>query len=58
MVSFDFRFISLLIKDIVEDDGALLNEGRISWLSVNRGSYQGKRLHVVYVYFIPFIRVS
>ena len=34
----------MLVEDIVEDEGALWTEGSILWLSVNRGSYQGKRL--------------
>ena len=36
----------MLIKDIVEDEGALYTEGRILWLYINRGSYQGKRVQV------------
>ena len=41
MVSFDFSVRSILIEEIVEDEGALWTEGLISWISSNRGSSQG-----------------
>ena len=37
----------MFIDEIVEDERALWTEGSISWLSINRGSYQGKRLKIV-----------
>ena len=47
MVSFGFRFRSMLIEYIVEDEGALWTEGSIPWLSINRVSHHGKRVQVV-----------
>ena len=58
MVSFDLNFISMLIKDIAEDGGALWNEGIISWLSINRGSYQVNRVQVVHGNFLPCADIS
>ena len=46
MVSFDLRFRSMLIKDIFEDEVALLSEGSISWISINGDSYQENRVQV------------
>ena len=46
-MSFDLGFRSMLIKEIVEDKGSLWTEGIISWISINRGSSQGKRVQVV-----------
>ena len=53
MVSFDFSFGSMLTEEIVEDEGALWTEGSISWLSMNIGSYQGKRVKSVDGAFFP-----
>ena len=47
MVSFDFSVRSILIEEIVEDEGILWTEGSISWLPTERGSYHGKKEHVV-----------
>ena len=47
MVSFDLSFRSILVKEIVENEGALWTERRISWLSINIGSSKGNRLQVV-----------
>ena len=58
MVSFDFSVISLLTKETVEDEGALWNYGSISWLSVNRISYHGRRVQVVNGHFFPCVGVS
>ena len=58
MVSLDFIFRSMLIEDIVEDERALWSEGSISWLSINIGSYQGKRLHVVDGDFLSCVSVG
>ena len=57
MVSFDLSFRSMLIEDIVEDDGALWTEGIISWLSINRGSYHGKNVQVVNGTFFPCVGI-
>ena len=45
----------MLIKDIFEDEGALWNEGVISWISINRYSYQGNRVQVVDGSFRPCV---
>ena len=58
MVSFDLSFRSMLIEEIVEYEGALWTEGSISWLSNNRGSYHGKKVHVVDCAFLHCISVS
>ena len=47
MVSFDLSFILMLMKDIFEDEGALWTEGRISWISINRDSYQINKVQVI-----------
>ena len=57
MVSFDLSFRSMLIKEIVENEGELWSEVSITWLSINRVSYHGKRLQVVYVALRPFFGV-
>ena len=57
MVSFDLSFISTLIKDFVENEGAHWTEGRISWLTINIGSYQGWRVHVVGEKICPCVRL-
>ena len=44
MVSFDFSVRSILIEEIVENEGALWTEGGISLISINRGSSQGTRV--------------
>ena len=36
----------MLIKEIADNEEALWNEGRISWISINICSYQGKRVQV------------
>ena len=46
MVSFDLSFRSVLIDDIVEDEGSLWTQGIILWISTNRGYYKGKRVQV------------
>ena len=51
MVSFDSIFRSMLIKYIVEEEGALWTEGRISWLSINIGSSKDKRYSLLMVTF-------
>ena len=43
----------MLIEDIVEDEGELWTEGSISWISINRYYYHGKRVQVVYGDFRP-----
>ena len=58
MVSFDLMFRSMLIGNIFEYEGALCTEGSISWLSINRGSYQGKGLQVVHGVFCSCVSVS
>ena len=58
MVSFDLSFRSMLIEEIVEDEGAILTEGRTSWIYINIGSYQGKMVHVVDCAFRPCVGVS
>ena len=55
MVSFDLTFRSMLIKEIVEDEGSLWTEGSISWISINIGSSQDKRVQVVYGAFITCV---
>ena len=57
MVSLDFIFRSILIEEIVEGEGALWADGSISWLSINRGSYCGKRVQVVDSAFLPCVGV-
>ena len=47
MVSFDMSFRPMPIKEIVEEEGALLTEGIISWLSIDRGYSQGNKVQVV-----------
>ena len=47
MVSFDFSFRSMMIEGIVEDAGGLRTKEGISWIFINRGSYQYNRVHVV-----------
>ena len=44
---FDLSFISMLIEEIVEDDGLFWTERGISPLYINRGSYQDKIVKVV-----------
>ena len=39
MISFDWSLRSMLIKDIIEDEGAIWNEGVISLISINIYSY-------------------
>ena len=58
MVSFDLSFISMLIEEIVEDEGAIWTEGRILCLYINRNYYQGNMLQVVYGVFCSCVRVS
>ena len=58
MVPFDLSFRSMLIKEIVEDEGALRTEGSISWISINIGSYRGKSIHVVDGAFHTCVGVS
>ena len=55
MVSFDLSFRSMLIEDIVEDKISLLTGVIFLWLSINRGSYHGKRVQVVDGAFCPFV---
>ena len=47
MVSFDFSFRSMFTNEIVEDEGELSTEVRISWLSIKKQIYQHNRLKVV-----------
>ena len=47
MVSCALRFRSILTEEIVEDEGSTWTEGSISWISINRGSYKFKSVHVV-----------
>ena len=47
----------MLIEEIVEDEGAIWTDRSISWLSVNRGSSQDKRIQVVYGEFFPCVDV-
>ena len=56
-MSFDLGFRSMLIKEIVEDKGSLWTEGIISWISINRGSSQGKRVQIVDSDFFPCVVV-
>ena len=58
MVSFDFSFRSMLIEEIVKDEGALWTKGGISWLSINRGSYRVKIVQVDDGAFHPCVGVS
>ena len=58
MVSFDLSFRSMLIEEIVEDEGALWNEGIILCLFINRGYYQVNMLQVVYGAFCNCSGVS
>ena len=58
MVSYDLSLISMLIDDIVEDKGALWDDGRISWISIYRGSYNGKRVQVFDGDFRPYTGVG
>ena len=58
MVTFDFSFRSMLIEDIVEDEGSLWTEGSISWLSINISYYNGKRVQVAGGDFCPCIDVG
>ena len=58
MLSFDLIFISILNEDIVEDEGALWDEKRISWLPINIVSYQGKRVQFVYGSFCTCVIAS
>ena len=58
MVSFDLNFRSMLIEEIVEEEELLWNEGIISWLSINRGSYHGKIVKVYDGAFCTFGGVS
>ena len=53
MVSVDLGFISKLIEDIVEYEGAIWNERSLSLLSINRGSYHVNRVQVVDGEFFP-----
>ena len=45
----------MLIEEIVENEGELWTEGSISWLSIHKGPYHGKRVQVVYGDFLPCI---
>ena len=54
MVSFYLSFRSILIKEIVEDEGALWTKGIILWLSINIYSLKDKRLQVA-DYAIVFV---
>ena len=58
MVYFDLSSRSMLIKDIVEDEVALWTKGSISWLSINRGSYQDNRVNIVGDAFRPFVGIG
>ena len=51
MVSFDFTFRSMFIKEIVEDYGSLWTGERISYLSTNIDSFQGNMVYVVHGVF-------
>ena len=58
MVSFDPSFRSMLVKEVVEGEGALWTEGIISWLSINRITYQVNRIKFVDGAFHPCGGVS
>ena len=47
MVSFYLSFKSRLIEEIVEDEGAIWTDERISWISINRGYYHYNKVQVV-----------
>ena len=57
MVSFDLSFIPKCIEEIFEDEGALWTEGRISWISINRDSYQINKVQVVNGFFCTYAGV-
>ena len=57
MVYFYFSFISILIKDIFEDERARWAEGCISCLPINIGSYQEKRVLVFNGSSLPCLSV-
>ena len=57
MAPFDLSFRSMLIKEIVEVEGEILTEGKISWLCINIVSYEYKRVQVVYGDFCTCVRV-
>ena len=44
---------SMLIEEIIEDEGAIWTDGKISWLSIHRGYYHYKIVHVVNGTFRP-----
>ena len=48
----------MLIKKIVEDEGALWTEGRISWIYINIDYYQVNRVQVLDGDFLPCFGVS
>ena len=48
----------MLIKDIVQDEGALCTDGRIFCISINTGSYHGKMVQVVGGDFFPCVCVG
>ena len=48
----------MFIKYIVEYDGALWTEGKISWLSINICSYKGNTVQVIDGEFLPCVSVS
>ena len=58
MVSFDLSFLSMLIEDIVEEEGALWTEGRILWLYINRCYYQVKRVQFLNSSYHLYVGVS
>ena len=45
----------MLIEDIVEYEGTLWTDGRISYISINRLSYKFKRVQVFNSAFLPCI---
>ena len=47
----------MLIEEIVEDEGELCTEGRILWISNNRGSSQGNMIQVLNGVFFGSIGV-
>ena len=57
MVSFDLSSISMMTKEIVEDEVALFTERIISGLSINIFYYQGNIVQVVDSYFCFCISV-
>ena len=57
MVSFDLSFRSMLIDDIVEDEGSFWNERSILNIFINIGYYQGNMVQVVYGAFCTCVSV-